>query len=205
MFRKSLFVLVVLLGLLALPEWKSPAFAGIVGTPHDLSSKGWGTTQVCIFCHTPHNAAAVPGAPLWNHAVTMATFSTYSSSTLNAVLGQPTGNSKLCLSCHDGTVAVDSYANNSGSHMMDPGGAKVGTDLTNDHPISFVYDAALATADGGLKTPVNDKFVDAASMLPLFSAQLQCATCHSVHDNSKGKFLRMLNTGSSLCLACHTK
>jgi len=181
------------------------AQAGIAGTAHDLSSAGWGTTQICIFCHTPHNAQAVPGAPLWNHGVTVATFSTYASSTLNAIVGQPTGASKLCLSCHDGTVALDSYGGNAGTHFMDPGGSKLGTDLSNDHPISFTYDAALATSDGGLKTPVSDKFVDAASILPLYSAQMQCATCHSVHDNSKGKFLRMLNTGSALCLGCHNK
>ena len=181
------------------------AQAGIAGTAHDLSAQGWGTTQICIFCHTPHNAQAVPGAPLWNHAVTVATFSAYTSATLNAVVGQPTGTSKLCLSCHDGTVALDSYGGNAGTHFMDPGGAKLGTDLTNDHPISFTYDAALATSDGGLKSPVSDKYVDAASILPLFGAQMQCATCHSVHDNSKGKFLRMLNNGSALCLACHLK
>lgn len=181
------------------------ATAGIVGTPHDLSQKSYGSTEVCIFCHTPHNAQIAIGAPLWNHAQTVATFTTYSSSTLNAVILQPSGNSKLCLSCHDGSVAVDSYGNNAGNHMMDPGGAKIGTDLSNDHPISFVYDGALATADGGLKTPISDKFVDAASVLPLYNSQMQCASCHSVHSNQNGKFLRMVNTGSQLCLSCHVK
>ena len=180
--------------------------ATIVGTAHDLSGKGWGTNQVCIFCHTPHNAnTTVAGAPLWNHAVTTATFSTYSSDTLNATVGQPDGVSKLCLSCHDGTVALDSFGNNAGTHLMDPGGTLVGTDLKNDHPVSFTYDAALATADGGLVTPTSASWVDATHNVPLYGAKLQCASCHNVHDNSIGKFLRMSNAGSALCLKCHAK
>ena len=38
--------------------------ATIAGTPHDLSTKGWGTTETCKFCHTPHLAQSVAGAPL---------------------------------------------------------------------------------------------------------------------------------------------
>lgn len=197
--------LTVLLGLLGLILSGSPALGGIAGTKHDLSQKGWGTNQICIFCHTPHGANAyVPGAPLWNHNVTWATFSVYASTTLNAVPGQPTGTSKLCLSCHDGTVGADSFTNNSNLHFI-TGSALMGTDLSNDHPISFTYDAALATADKGLLTPESDKFVDATHKLPLFSGQMQCASCHQVHDDSNGKFLRMQNTGSKLCLTCHLK
>jgi len=191
--------------LLAIGALAGTALGGIAGTKHDLSQNGWGSNQICIFCHTPHSANAyVPGAPLWNHNVTWATFSTYSSSTLNALPGQPTGTSKLCLSCHDGTVGADSFTNNSNSHFL-TGTALMGTDLSNDHPISFIYDAALATADNGLRQPQDDKFVDAAHKLPLFSGQMQCASCHQVHDDSNGKFLRMQNTGSALCLTCHLK
>ena len=179
--------------------------AGIAGTDHDLSAKGWGSTQICIFCHTPHNSmTTVSDAPLWNHDVTQATFSTYSSPTLNATVGQPGGTSKLCLSCHDGTVAIDSFGGNNGTHMMG-GGAKIGNNLSNDHPISFVYDAALASADGGLFTPNSTSYVDAAKKLPLFGGKLECATCHNVHDDSQGKFLRVSNASSALCLSCHNK
>ena len=85
------------------------------------------------------------------------------------------------------------------------GGALLDTNLTNDHPISFTYDASLVSADGGLFTPADGSWVDAGHTLPLYSAKLQCGTCHSVHDNSKGKFLRMANAGSALCLKCHNK
>ena len=61
-------------------------------------------SDVCIFCHTPHHASG--DGPLWNHQMSGASYTPYSSSTLKATVGQPTGSSRLCLSCHDGTVAL---------------------------------------------------------------------------------------------------
>src|SRR5512139_3263798 len=72
--------------------------------------------QICQPCHTPHNAdSTAQGAPLWNHEVTTASFQPYASPTLDASVGQPSGVTKLCLSCHDGTVAIDSFAGQTGS------------------------------------------------------------------------------------------
>jgi predicted CXXCH cytochrome family protein len=176
--------------------------ASIVGSDHDLSVKGWGTTQICIFCHTPHNAAATQLVPLWNHGSTVASFQQYTSSTLNATMGQPAGVSKACLSCHDGTVAIDTYGSRTGTNMM-TGSALIGTDLRNDHPVSFTYDAALATTDGGLVTPASASQVVAG--IPLYTAKLECASCHSVHNDANGKFLRNTNAASALCLKCHVK
>ena len=177
------------------------AMAAITGTPHDLSGRGWGSTEVCVFCHTPHNAQTT--SPLWNHAQTAATFTLYSSSTLNATMAQPGGVSKLCLSCHDGTVALDSYGVRTGTNFIGTGSTRIGTDLSNDHPIGFTYDAALATADGGLATPASASQVVAG--IPLYSSKLECASCHDVHNNTLGDFLRTSNTGSALCLKCHNK
>lgn len=185
--------------------WSTAMAAPIAGTPHDFSGRGWGSTQVCIFCHTPHNAAATPLAPLWNHASTAATYTLYTSaisSTLNATTSQPTGVSKACLSCHDGTVAADSYGTRTGTNFV-TGGALIGTNLSNDHPIGFLYNAALATADGGLVTPASASLVVAG--IPLFGASLECASCHNVHDNANGDFLRFSNAGSALCMKCHNK
>jgi predicted CXXCH cytochrome family protein len=188
--------------------------ASIASTKHDLSAKGWGSTQLCIFCHTPHNAYPAGTAPLWNHATTATSaFTLYSStisSTLNATTGQPTGVSKACLSCHDGTVAVDAYQTRGTSTSgFIAAGSSLGTDLSNDHPISFTYDAALATADGGLVTPLSSSWVVAAagaiSGIPLFAGKMECASCHNVHDNANAPFLRIANTGSALCLKCHNK
>jgi len=176
------------------------AMAGITGTAHDLSGAGYGTNQICIFCHTPHNSQTQE--PLWNHAMTAATFQLYSSSTLNATMAQPGGLSKLCLSCHDGTVAIDSYGARTGSVLM-TGSELIGTDLRNDPPVGFTYDAALATADGGLVTPASASLVVAG--IPLYTAKMECSSCHNVHDNAISKFLRSTNNASALCLKCHNK
>ncbi|VAW21060.1 Cytochrome c family protein [hydrothermal vent metagenome] len=183
---------------------------GITGTDHDFSGRSWNSSgEICIVCHTPHNANGnVVGAPLWNHQVTGATFTPYSSTTLDATVGQPAGNSKLCLSCHDGTVAVENYGNVTNGAELISGSELIGTDLSNDHPISFSYDATLATNDGGLFDPttqtsglggtINDDM--------LFAGQLECASCHDVHNGAGiGNFLRKSNASSALCLTCHNK
>lgn len=208
----------------SLAIWGAAAMAGtIVGSPHDFSTTGWAGGQICIACHTPHNAnTSVTDAPLWNHAVTTKTYTLYSSPTLNATTGQPVGVSKLCLSCHDGTVAVDSFGGGTGSTFMS-GGPAVGagpSDLSNDHPISVTYNTALATLDGALFDP-STKTVTigsgtqtktgtiAATML--YSNQIQCASCHDVHNTftvggvNGDPLLRVSKAGSTLCLTCHNK
>lgn len=182
--------------------------AQITGTAHDLSARGWGSTQICVFCHTPHNATTGLSAPLWNHAVTASTFQTYSntvSPTFNGstTITQPGGVSKLCLSCHDGTVAIDAFGSRTGTTFM-AGSRNLGTDLRNDHPISFTFNAALVTADaGGLVSPASSSQVVAG--IPLFDSKLECATCHNVHSNTNTPFLRKSNAASALCLTCHLK
>jgi predicted CXXCH cytochrome family protein len=181
--------------------------ATIAGSVHDLSGQGWGPAgdQICVFCHTPHNALAPQLVPLWNHAATTSVFMLYTSASLNAAPGQPAGVSKACLSCHDGTVALDSYGANAGTHFI-TGSPLLGTDLSNDHPVSFTYDAALVTADGGgLVTPESASWVDAGQTAPLYAAKLECGSCHNVHDPQFGDFLRKSNAASALCLTCHLK
>ena len=183
----------------------------IAGTPHDLSAKGWGTTELCKFCHTPHSAQNVAGAPLWNHQTTVVVYALYNSATFQGfgTQAQPGPTSKLCLSCHDGTVAIDSFATGgalqAGTHFMTSTNlVGAGGSLTSDHPIAFSYDAALAAADGHLATPVSTNYVDAARLIPLFNGKMECASCHASHDNSFGMFLRTSNAGSALCLKCHS-
>jgi cytochrome c551/c552 len=76
--------------------------AGIRASPHDLSALNTG--DACSFCHTPHGA--LPKTPAWSHKLSNVVYRIYQSSSLDAKVGQPTGDSKLCLSCHDGTVAL---------------------------------------------------------------------------------------------------
>lgn len=187
-------------------------YGSIVDSKHNLSASGPGSIrataeqEVCIFCHTPHQARAVQ--PLWNRNVPVNSYRVYSSTTLDAKPGQPTGTSKLCLSCHDGTVAVGSVLSRNmtigmaGGATVIPPGAKghIGTDLSDDHPISFPYDTQLAAKDGRLKDPgtlPTNLRLDA-------SKNMQCSTCHDAHDNSNGHFLVMKNEQSQLCNSCHT-
>src|SRR6059058_2582342 len=153
---------------MAMLFWLAPAalaqYQGIIGSKHNLSVSGTGTIkatgeqEVCVFCHTPHGASAVQ--PLWNRNVPVNTYRVYSSTTLDAKPGQPTGSSKLCLSCHDGTVALGSVLSRGqliqmagGITTLPPGHRNLGTDLSDDHPISFRYDDTLAARDPKLKQP----------------------------------------------------
>jgi len=178
------------------------AGAGILGTKHDFSAAGYGSTQLCIFCHAPHNAQTIPEAPLWNHQSTTATYTLYSGpGTMNATVGQPGAVSKLCLSCHDGTVAIGNFGTVTTDTHRITGKSLLGTDLSNDHPIGFTYDNALAAADGYLVVPS----IVVTAGLPLFNNKMECSTCHGVHDNTNAPFLRKTNTASALCLTCHIK
>ncbi|WP_020675358.1 cytochrome c3 family protein [Geopsychrobacter electrodiphilus] len=188
----------------------SPAFAVITGSAHDFSGMlPTVTTEICVYCHTPHNAdTTVTNAPLWDHTTTTASYTLYSSATLNATMAQPSGISKLCLSCHDNTVAVDSFGVNAGASTISvavPGTtANLGTNLGDDHPVGFLYDSALASADGGL----NDPGTTTAVSDLLFAGQMECASCHDVHNNgpaTASALLRVDNAGSALCLTCHAK
>ncbi len=199
---------------------------GIVGSRHDFTASGWnwnfmhkGTGEICIVCHTPHHAdTTVADSPLWNHEVTTSTFTLYSSSTFNAApfTGQPDGVSKLCLSCHDGTVALDSWGGLGGTVFSGGHSWIQGTDLSDDHPISFIYDSALASVDGELHNPVNTSSGLGSSISDdlLSNGRLECTSCHDVHnkmgnstipDAANNHMLWKKNTGSALCLTCHDK
>ncbi len=168
-------------------------------------------------------------------------------------LDQPNGISKLCLSCHDGTIAIGTVRNRSGSGgfgaaaigmngveldgsmPVGPYGEntgftrRLGTDLSNDHPISFTYDTALASRDGELRDPageieISNRSPGVSPHIPLDNGQVQCNSCHDPHirdetDPTKNiKFLRLnrfqrvspTSTAFSepndiICLACHDK
>ena len=107
----------------------SVAMAQISGTKHNLGStstagnnKFSGTTEICVFCHTPHGANTTTNAPLWNRTMKETTYLTYNqlnTSSLTQAVSQPGGSSLTCLSCHDGQTAVDSIINMPGSGRYD--------------------------------------------------------------------------------------
>lgn len=176
---------------------------GISGTPHDFSDRSL-DGKLCEICHVPHNGTPNPPAPLWQGPVTSTVFTPYSSDSLNAQVGQPDGVSMACLTCHDGTVALDSFGASASLASIDAP-FLLGSNLSNDHPVSFTYDAALAATDGGLEVPTSSEKVDQSGLLRLFEGKVQCSTCHDPHNNTHGKFLTMDNTTSAMCISCHRK
>ena len=183
---------------------------GVVGSPHDLSATGPGTVhalnegQVCIFCHAAHNATGQ--SPLWNRFDPQTHYRIYESSTTDARIDQPSGPSKMCLSCHDGAMAIGLIASQPATEpiamtrrTLPPGPSDLTEDLSDDHPIGFRYDRALAARDRQLKNP--DMLTD---NLPLGAhGEVHCTTCHDPHDNTLGDFLRAPTVRSAICLSCH--
>ena len=132
-------------------------------TKHNMSISGPGSVrvsseqEVCKFCHTPH-MTGMAQLPRWQSAGTMI-YVTYKSSTLKASVGQPNGTSRLCLACHDGTVALGMATGKTfkkaigGLQKMPTGHSNLGYDLSDDHPLSFVFSNTLASRNGQLEYP----------------------------------------------------
>lgn len=200
--RRSLFILTTILPFFLYAQ-------SIQTSAHDFSSAAWNIDgEICIVCHTDHNGnVAVDAAPLWNHTVPQTQYIPYTSATFDAKAGQPTGTSKICLSCHDGSVALDSFGGKTGNSYL-TGSANLGTDLSNDHPVSFVYDPGLSLKDGGLADPLSDASGLGSSIDNdlLFRHRLECTSCHDVHNKQGNPGLLVINnTKSRLCLTCHEK
>jgi predicted CXXCH cytochrome family protein len=194
-----------------------PGFSQIAGTAHDFSTESWApsTNRGCGVCHTTHQAVSLMSAPLWNHETTVvAGYTLYNSPTFdgNSTITDPGASSRLCLSCHDGTVALENFGGiTTGTNFIDPSariGGVSGNDLSTDHPISFDYTDALAVSDGGLFPPTttNSGLGGTIDNDMLFGAKMECASCHDVHNRyGVAHLLRMSNVNSELCLTCHNK
>ncbi len=198
--------------MLALLLGSQSAQGGITDSAHDFSAYGWSGGEICIVCHTPHNAdTTVSAAPLWDHEVSNAVYVVYSSPTMDVPVGQPGPISKLCLSCHDGTVAADSFGGNAGGYFL-TGNLDLETNLQDDHPIGIDWDHQT---DQSVCSSCHDVYGYNPALLrddvlsfsgPLGSMTLECGTCHDAH-NSEGfpSLLRRSMVGSELCLVCHGK
>lgn len=220
---------------------------GIVGSPHDFATDTWNHRgEICRVCHVPHDHGKNTGdiGLLWNHQLSSATYLMYAEDShinfLDSTIAngkaqaEPTGITKLCLGCHDGTVAIDEFDNKVGKTgvgfqtlyitdtTINGGGftvphiADVGSDknLSNTHPLSIEY-PANEVSNGTLRNPAT------TAMGPVFindvleNGLVQCSSCHDVH-NSPGEavanthLLRVGTTAatggaSALCLTCHIK
>lgn len=160
--------------------------ASIKDTPHNLGSgntltktpsgntppnHSTNTGEICVFCHTPHGGDNTAAVPIWNKKLGINGVSNDLSYKRYKDLGTTTFDASeakigsvtiACLSCHDGTQAIDNMINQPGSGGYNPAAARLGgmtggdldattgkllttvvqnlgTDLSNDHPVSMQF------------------------------------------------------------------
>jgi predicted CXXCH cytochrome family protein len=225
----------------------------IIGSKHDFTglNQRAGVTAMaglayadygnpCVYCHlSPAEAGidtatnpGVAGGTIegWNRFTPAATHKQYDSPTMDAAkVRTPNSISLLCLSCHDGTMAIDmvvfkpntfkSEKDNS-LHMKMKGGSGtsncgqchdgrvahdinskvMGTDLRDEHPISIEY-GGLNWKDKDFKLPESP--VGFANGVKLYNNNVECASCHNLHDPSNE--LLLTERREILCATCHTK
>src|SRR4051812_37024605 len=218
------------------------ARAGIVGSKHDFGQLNWSKTtdagagkEICLPCHTPHSAKVEDlngvefESPLWNHTLAANSYDMYIAGVKTAGQHVDT-NSMLCLSCHDGTIALDSFGGGAGSAGKISGAANLGTDLSDDHPIGAA--AVLVTPNPSYMG--DPALRDAKRIMPLRKMPgtgklaVGCTSCHEPHNrggsvdasgNPTGPkhMLWVANeapgttvdgravSGSLLCMNCHKK
>ncbi|MEI6564584.1 MAG: cytochrome c3 family protein [bacterium] len=201
--KKNIVILVVLLVL-----GGSLTYANITGSKHDFHNQSWSSGQICLPCHAPHNNINSTGTLLWNHAASSASYTFYSSPTMKASAPiAMSAISKTCMSCHDGTVAIDSFGGVTGSTTISSTN-NLGTALGNDHPISVDYTTALAASKGHMFDPAvaPSGLGGTIAVDMLYVNKVECSSCHDVHNNfSIPGMLKKSNAGSALCLTCHNR
>jgi hypothetical protein len=235
---------------------------GIFHSVHDLTGGPDGTgpplsvlgfvadpqQRVCAYCHTPHHAifpgeAGANGAdylPLWSHQVSNVNYTPYTSPYFLTHGGVTmssdplVGDSRLCMSCHDGITAVDNYYGETFNHAMTarplppfPGQPVISSIGTTNHPIGFGMTDVIPGYPGASHLDTNIQPLTDFSTYntgtaypspPIISrlymgAIMTCSSCHDVHNSldkisylgGTGNYL-LLGTqiGSGLCLSCHT-
>ncbi len=205
------------------------AYAVIAGSSHDMTTYTGDTMSSCQYCHTPHHAVVGAGtAPLWNRSLPSASYTVYGGgSTLSGTtVNQPGVNSKTCLSCHDGTVALgdvavgtddtlsgttpDGYTLAAGGFLQ--GGIDYfGTNLTREHPVGVAYDTAVTSA--GLNSSVVFNGAGTVGVVAskwriygsaIGTARVECGSCHDPHNTTAGQTPFLRNTKSTMCSDCHS-
>src|SRR3989304_675955 len=152
----------------------------------------------CIFCHLPERSSSRIGR--WHDSQPDALFDyPYARPAAATPVGKPDGSTLVCLSCHDGTIALGDVYSRTQSLSTDNG--VIRTDLSDGHPVSILYDSRLLELNQELATPAG-----LPAQIKLDSLhKIQCTTCHDPHDDTYGNFLVMDNGRTTLCLACHQK
>lgn len=225
----------------------SANFAGL-----DAGVAGDKQSRICVYCHHPHNARIqgssegptgdeMEYSPLWNRQMSDRNFTGYNNGIMMGtadsqqqhMLNASTpgnggtaigGVSLLCMSCHDGVVAMNAYSSNNAdggtgsSNVLNAAGSAISgtaaftTNLNNHHPMGFSYVAVQADDNEIAATDVEmvpGMGVNIGDLLYGADNTMECVTCHDVHNtaNQEGaeRFLWRSNNESNFCLTCHLK
>lgn len=154
---------------------------GIGASRHNMGGLGrviraTSTTEICVFCHTPHHSNTSNNLkPLWNRGTQAPASYTAYGTTLGGttVASGDIGSTTLaCLSCHDGVTTFDNIVNAPGKAGYTPGGA--------DRNWAF----AMPSADNPVLTSVGNDHFD--------NSMFGCTLCHSADQIAR------LTIGTSL-------
>lgn len=187
------------------------------------------SSQICVFCHTPHRSSGE--GPLWNRKAVTKTFKHFSSSSLaidDAALigaadyGQPTGSSRLCLSCHDGVTALGAvFTTPSVTNTVPVKFTNVRTGETGEnvaigfetfsthHPVSFRYNQAVIDLLKAAPYNRSDYWWSPSNAVKLDKqGRMQCVTCHDPHQDQSDNPSSMTpfwnsRTYGEVCGSCH--
>ncbi len=201
-FQKKIFSF-ILMSIFMFGIFSNLSIGSIQDSKHDFSGQSWNVSgEICLPCHAAHNADTGLETPLWNHSTSTATYTLYSSPTLDVSPEQPRAPSLVCLSCHDGTIAMDSFGGASGDTMI-TGNPLIGIDLSDDHPVSISWKHQNKIKDCYACHNMHGSNPDE---VPFFGGYVECSSCHDVHNDANNpKLLRQSMQGSALCLHCHQK
>ena len=213
-----------------LAPWQAEAATAMADTAHDLSASSTGAqatseTEICKFCHTPHNANTGESIPLWNRATQTWALSwgTGATTLLGTALTGFNAESAtaMCLTCHDGATSVGAIANGGPIAMNAAGNVTAAGLMTGDalvdnsnmagnHPVSIPY--AGETYAGRTSSAALANGYNAANTTYTYTSGgegVECGSCHQPHDEgtvgADYPFLRTSNSGSALCTVCHNK
>jgi predicted CXXCH cytochrome family protein len=218
---------ILVMAMIALAAGLAAGQAGDVLGSHDMSpASGSPITgnlgSPCMYCHAPHSGlngtAGVLPTPLWDQKLSNVTsYQNYTSTTMvnptNPVV--PLGsNSSLCLSCHDGTVAMGTltpYGKVSMTSSLAGTPADLGTNLQTTHPFNFITPLKAAADLWSSLSAVPPYTQDPTGAVKLINGNVECGSCHNPHVqyiDPNGNFLVINNSNpnspSALCVSCHS-
>jgi predicted CXXCH cytochrome family protein len=193
------------------------AVADVVGTAHDFSGLTWAGGEICKPCHTPHFADPTVSF-LWAHTMASTSYTLYDG-TVTGPGGQDSldQRSRMCLSCHDGSIALNDYYDSGGppTFIDEPFRIGAGGNLTDDHPIGVSAEYPISGSTD-FNAPVlspsglygfGGDFSPDVPLYPFWGEQVvSCSSCHDAHGRAGvDRLLRRDNAESALCLTCHIR